>query len=216
VKLDPKIVHLANRAPRSKSGGRKASLRRHVDDSLESARVEIVRAQKARDDLSRARGIIYAARHIVNARDALAEVTSPHAERARPTNWPTCGPKLNVSRRARRNYAAAPFGAESATSKWKWNKVMADEIDEQLTKLVAADVKRSIKLAKGLIERGLIDPITMREVFTAESAAFAALCLDAAKEIKGSRAKKRIDSRAADEERVRNLTPSEGRFKNDE
>jgi hypothetical protein len=68
------------RAP-SKSGGRKTTLRRHLADSLESARVEIVRAQKARDDLSRARGIIYAARHIVAARDALATATSPSAER---------------------------------------------------------------------------------------------------------------------------------------
>lgn len=38
-------------------------------------------------------------------------------------------------------------------------------VDEELTKLAAADVKTSIKLAKGLIERGLIDKIQMREVF---------------------------------------------------
>jgi hypothetical protein len=62
-----------------KCSGRKASLRRLLASSLEAARLAIVRAQKAHDDLARARAIVHAAKYLVAAHDALAEATGPNA-----------------------------------------------------------------------------------------------------------------------------------------
>jgi hypothetical protein len=50
---------------------RDSAIRRHLADSLESARIEILMAQNAHDDLIRALSIVHATRHLGNARDAL-------------------------------------------------------------------------------------------------------------------------------------------------